>query len=217
MEKITSAREIMDGAEEVIVLPTLGWTVKIRAVGNLDLIFHGAKGLITTDDAFGLAGLDKDGRKKRIASLSEDEKKKLAADEYEGSKQIVMAGMIEPRAVDLDWSEIDRDFEIHISRLDPDMIWLAMRILQKSGLVKEVPEMKGFFRQPVAAASTSDGGDLRASSDRDSKAPVSGIQPKPRVLSTGKRGRSKGNGKAQARVADHQATGAIPQGHEEVR
>jgi hypothetical protein len=184
---VTSAREIMAAAEKDVELPTLGYTVKIRKIGNLDLVFHGAKGFITLD---GRKPLSAEERK----ALPEEEQMKLGLEEYEGSKKIVMAGLVSPRAVDRQWDEIDKDEEIAVSLLDPDIFWLAMAILEHSGLVANgsSEKMAEFFRNRRGTSPARDGEDLRGPTDGNPLAAVPGIHAEPADLSEGNGSREAG-------------------------
>lgn len=166
-KKEVSAREIMQAHEFIVDLPNLGWPIKCRKVGNLDLILKGARGLLTFFEK-----VDEDGGKPD-EPLTDEKKLELARREYEASRQLALASAISPKVSDEPWDEIDRDEAIHVSVLDPDILYLAMRILHESNLIPEMPDLP-FFRGPLAAADTQGGDDLRGTTERTIEAAGSG-------------------------------------------
>jgi hypothetical protein len=173
----TSAKEIMAAAEETVTIPNKGWTVKIRAVSNMELVMAGAMGLITSGS--------RAAAKKKPEELTDDEKTNLAQDEYRAARLTVLLGMVEPRAVERSWDEIDRDEEIHIDLLGEDMIYLSMRIMKLSGMISEVPDLP-FFRGSVATDSGPNGNEVSGAPVGTAETPAPGIQSQPPVLPPGR-------------------------------
>lgn len=191
--KVTKAYEINKQAEKIVTLPTLGWNVRIRKVGNLELVMSGAKDLVTSY----LAKEDAEAIKEKLAKdITPEQRVDNAEVSYEFSQVLVMAGMVEPRPVRGDWDEKDNTEEIHISLLDVDIMWLASQILDFSGLTHgATEELTDFFRDRVGGSDSSDGGDVRTTAHDDLESATEGVRPELSDLQTGDEAESPGDEK----------------------
>jgi len=186
---VTSARDIMNGSEFDVELPTLGHVIKCRKIGNLELVLQGAEGIM----GFAEEENGKKPIKDRFKDMTREEKEQFAKDEYETSRLVVITSAISPRITNGDWSEVDRDEEIHVSTLDADLQFLALTILHKSGMLEDMPELP-FRGKPGRTDSTSDGGELRETADGTSKSPSKRAKSQSQGVPGGGKGKGKGTG-----------------------